>query len=66
MQACSDSEPINCADALKNDIKFIGEVIGRKQVTSFSLLNAVVEVKLETALAAENEQGKFFNYKFKK
>ncbi|KAK7588165.1 hypothetical protein V9T40_005410 [Parthenolecanium corni] len=54
--ACTDTEPVDCANALEDDVKFIGEVIGRKQVTSFSILNAVIEVKLETALVAENKQ----------
>lgn len=62
LQACTDTEPVDCANALEDDVKFIGEVIGRKQVTSFSILNAVIEVKLETALVAENKQGKFFNW----
>lgn len=61
LQGCSDTEPAECAAALEDDIKFIGEVIGRKQVTSFSILNAVVEVKLETAFVAESKQGNFLN-----
>jgi cbb3-type cytochrome oxidase subunit 3 len=42
---------------LKEHVKFIGEVVGRKQVSTQSSLNAVVEIKLETVFAAQNKDG---------
>lgn len=49
-------DSFECSEVLKEHIKFIGEVVGRKQVASQSILDAVVEIKLETVLSAESKQ----------
>lgn len=56
-QSCK-KDSFECSEVLKEHIKFIGEVVGRKQVASQSILDAVVEIKLETVLSAESKQSK--------
>jgi len=57
LQSCKENS-FECSEVLKEHVKFIGEVVGRKQVATQSILNAVVEIKLETVLAAQSKQGK--------
>lgn len=59
-QSCNDDLSRECADAVKDDIKFVGEVIARKQLNSHSVLDSVMEIKLESAFITENKLSKYF------
>lgn len=52
-----DSDDGSTAD-VKEGIRFLGEVVSRKQTSFQSALSAVIEVKVETALVSQEKKSK--------
>lgn len=48
---------------VKEGIRYLGEIVSRKQTSFQSALSAVIEVKVETALVSQENKGEILRNK---